>query len=100
MAKIIKLRGSNLRIHGSRGGLFEGGGAFSRGGVIRGFTVFVITSFMIMVQGFKQCVHNCYTCFLQAFRHDTKGTRPIDMPCISCCCRLTFICNLSAVFHK
>ena len=41
MAKIIKLRGSNSRICGSSGGLFEGGllticsssvGAYSRGG--------------------------------------------------------------------
>ena len=41
MAKIIKLRGSNSKIYGSSGGLFEGGllticsarvGAYSRGG--------------------------------------------------------------------
>ena len=54
MEKIIKLRGSNSRICGISGGLFEGGGlidnlrvgAYSRdwlfeggGGAIRGFTV-------------------------------------------------------------
>ena len=45
MAKIIKLRGSNSRICGSSGGLFEGGllticsssvGAYSRGALNRG----------------------------------------------------------------